>query len=223
MENRVARVTQKLDNPRDKARFPDLQAWRKAVEDAGYFIGPNRPGNKQTDNINAAYNWATGAADPKEFQTALRGERKYAAAVQLALENADFIGNDRASKTAILCRTESFDTVVDRSLKRGDVSNHKRGVNESHSHWRAVTVFGSAATMIRVPYPRVSGLYFAERRVGDPDQGQFAGDEENEITADTHGLTAIYMGDTSRPFNTRLETHHDDFKKFEQQAKGGKP
>lgn len=51
-------------------------------------------------------------------------------------------------------------------------------------------------------------------------QGQFADDSENEITADTHGLTAIFMGDTTRPFNMRLETHHDDFKKFEQQAKG---
>lgn len=215
----MARVTQKLDDPRDKARFPDLQAWRKAVEDAGYFIGV--PGSDKADVIDAAYNWATGPADPKEFQTALRGERKYAAAVQLALENADFIGNDPASKTAILCRTEDFDKVVDRSLKRGDVSNHKRGVNESHSHWRAVSVTGNAATMIRVPYPRVSGLYFAERRAGDPAQGQFADDVENEITADTHGLTAFFMGDTGRRFKMQLETHHADFKKYEQQAKGG--
>lgn len=141
--------------------------------------------------------------------------------MQLALENADFIGNDPASKTVILCRTESMETVSDGGEpKRGDVCRHKRGVNESHSHWRAASVFGAAATMIRVPYPRVSGLYFAERRVGAPDQGQFADDSENEITADTHGLTAIFMGDTTRPFNMRLETHHDDFKKFEQQAKG---
>lgn len=78
--------------------------------------------------------------------------------------------------------------------------------------------------MVHVPYPRVSGLYFAERRVGDPSRGQFLGDSENEITADTHGLIAIFLGDASASgFDVRHETHFADFEKFEQQAKGQKP
>ncbi|MBR2003509.1 MAG: hypothetical protein IKK39_09525 [Thermoguttaceae bacterium] len=78
--------------------------------------------------------------------------------------------------------------------------------------------------MIRVPHPRVSGLYFAERRGGDPSRGQYLGDSENEITADTHGLTAIFIGNASDPkFDVRHETHFGDFEKFEQQAKGQKP
>lgn len=219
----MARVTQKLDDPRDKARFPDLQAWRKAVEDAGYYIGVKEKKKEHVDGVNAAYNWATSRADAQEFQTALRGERKYAAAVQLALENADFIGNDPASKTVILCRTESMSSVsVGGKLEDGDVCRHKRGANESHSHWRATAVFGPAATMVRVPYPRVSALYFPERTVGERSQGQFGDDLENEITADTHGLTAFFMGDTGSHFKMQLATHHADFKKYEQQAKGGR-
>ena len=78
--------------------------------------------------------------------------------------------------------------------------------------------------MVRVPYPRVSSLYFAERYVGAPSQGQYLGDNENEITADTHGLTAIYLGDArDANFDRRHETHFADFEKFEQQAKGQKP
>lgn len=78
--------------------------------------------------------------------------------------------------------------------------------------------------MIRVPHPRVSGLYFAERRVGDPSRGQFLGDSENEITVDTHGLTAIFLGNANAyGFDVRHETHFADFEKFEQQAKGQKP
>ncbi|MBP3557921.1 MAG: hypothetical protein J6K20_09520 [Thermoguttaceae bacterium] len=78
--------------------------------------------------------------------------------------------------------------------------------------------------MARVPYPRVSGLYFAERYVGSPSQGQYLGDNENEITADTHGLTAIFLGNANAyGFDVRHETHFVDFEKFEQQAKGQKP
>lgn len=78
--------------------------------------------------------------------------------------------------------------------------------------------------MIRVPHPRVSGLYFAERRGGDPSRGQYLGDNENEITADTHGLTAIYLGDArDANFDRRHETHFPDFEKFEQQTKGRNP
>lgn len=78
--------------------------------------------------------------------------------------------------------------------------------------------------MVRVPYPRVSGLYFAERYVGSPSQGQYLTDGENEITADTHGLDIIYLGNARDPkFDARHETHFADFEKFEQQAKGQKP
>lgn len=76
--------------------------------------------------------------------------------------------------------------------------------------------------MVRVPYPRVSALYFPERTVGECSQGQFGDDLENEITADTHGLTAFFMGDTGSHFKMQLATHHADFKKYEQQAKGGR-
>lgn len=191
-KNKILRLIGQGFDPRDDVRFPDLQSWRKAVEDAGYFIGV--PGRDQARNINAAYDWAANLQSPQEFYAALHGERKYVAAVQLALENADFIGNDRSTETLILGRTDEFGAVVDPSLNRGDVSDHKRGVNESHGQWRAIVVKGSASTMVRVPYPRISGLYFAERRVGDPSWGQFLGDSENEITADTHGLTAIFLG-----------------------------
>lgn len=200
-----------------------MQAWRKAVEDAGYYIGVEKGKKEHFDGVNAAYAWATSRADAQEFQTALRGERKYAAAVQLALENADFIGNDPASKTIILGRTESERSVtVGGALEKGDVCPHKRGANESHSHWRGTDVYGSMLTMIRVPYPRVSAFYFAERNVGSRSQGQFLDDRENEFTADTHGLAAVFIGDTRGPLSLRLEDHHADFKKYEQQAKGGR-
>jgi hypothetical protein len=70
--------------------------------------------------------------------------------------------------------------------------------------------------MIRVPHPRVSGLYFAERRVGDPRQGQYLGDDGNEITADTRGLTSYYLGNLhDAGMNWRHEAHFVEFEQYE--------
>ena len=51
--------------------------------------------------------------------------------------------------------------------------------------------------MVRVPYSRINGLYMMERGVYNAAStnihGMFAGPNENEIVADTHGLTIYFM------------------------------
>lgn len=118
----------------------------------------------------------------------------YHSAIQLALENCDLDGNDRLNRSVILCRTE--ETSVITSSNVGDITNHLRGPNESHSHRKTVKVFGGAVTMVRVPYSRINGLYFTERDPGSR-KSPFIGDGENEITADTHGLTAFVCGSSN--------------------------
>ena len=87
-------------------------------------------------------------------------------------------------------RTES-DSVVTTHTK-GDKSTHTRGVNESHSIIQTVCVGGGNLTMIRVPYSRINGFYMIAAGPGF-DKDMYLGDDENEFSADTHGLPAYYI------------------------------
>lgn len=51
--------------------------------------------------------------------------------------------------------------------------------------------------MIRVPYSRINGLYMMERGVYNASSatmiGMYAGPDENEVCADTHGLPIYFI------------------------------
>ena len=115
---------------------------------------------------------------------------RYQSAVQIALEQCNLPGNDPATHTIILARTED-DKVMAKS-KVGHEMQAKHGVNESHSVFKTVVVDGDNLTMTRVPYSRISGIFMAEQNPGKGDTG-FLGDSENEFTADTSGLKTMFV------------------------------
>lgn len=86
------------------------------------------------------------------------------------------------------------------NVKPGEQTYHKTGVCESHSHIKTVAVKGDDVVAIRVPFSRVHGLWFMERKYsgkyikGDDKETTFYNDEQNEILADTHGLPKFYLG-----------------------------
>lgn len=165
------------------------------TQKVGYYLGdPNGsrsssydPGTHY-DNIEEAFNHFKN--DVNEYNKRYEEMMKYNAAIQIAIENSSFMGNDKGTRTLILMRTES-DSVVTTKTK-GEKTNHSRGVNESHSIIKTVRVGGGNLTMVRVPYSRINGLYMmAAGKYFSSDM--YLGDGENEISADTHGLVIYFM------------------------------
>lgn len=143
--------------------------------------------------------------DDVEAQDLCDAFLKNDSAIQLILENTPVVGVDGNTGTIILIRTEYGDILRDAKgakVNEGERSYHSSGFCESHSHLQAVRVFHSNVTAVRVPFSRVHGLWFIQRHSPDKSTGinnrtMFAKPDENEITADTHGLIKVYLGDMS--------------------------
>ena len=168
--------------------FDDLY---KDATAAGYYLGiPNDPNvGWQYDNIEKAFNFFKN--NKTEYDKRYDEMTRYNAALQIALENVDFTGNDKTRRQVLLGRTERKKEVIDSvsTVKVGEKCTHRTGVNESHFVWRTVTVKGHELTMARVPYSRINGFYMMESHCGS----MYLGDSENEISADTHGLPIYYV------------------------------
>lgn len=127
---------------------------------------------------------------------ALRTFAAYDAAVQLALENTAFAHRDGDRRVVALIRTENKEVLRDYGITEKDRSRviaFPRGACESHSVFEPKEVHGTEATLVRVPFPLIKGMYFFERKPGDG-KGCFYNDKENEFNCDTRGLRAVYIG-----------------------------
>jgi len=175
----------------------------------GYYTGWGKL--KQEKNLKAAFD--AFAKDQKRLDLYVESVSQYQAAIQLLLENADFDGRDVATRTVILGRTEEIGKVV--TVGVGELSPHARGAAESHSIFRAVVVEAGndpGITIVRVPYPRISGCYFLERTPGKNDD-MFQGDGKNEFNADTNGLSVLFLGSVKD--GAPLAPFRDKFLQFE--------
>lgn len=176
----------------DVNQYSSFDELYKDATAAGYYVGlPNRFGKPQDHYKNIKKAFEDFKANKKEYNKRYEAMLKYNAALQIALENAKFFGNDQSTRTILLGRTE--DPSIVGSVKAGEKCIHRTGVNESHFVYSTVVVFdytgqGKPLTMVRVPYSRINGLYMMESHNGT----MYLGDDENEISADTHGLP-IYL------------------------------
>lgn len=139
--------------------------------------------------------WNRFAARHGGAEATQRTLRAYMAFVQEFLSNTDFKFNDRGRQAVRLVRTEIKEVITNNGLKVGQYGNHTlvaKGLNESHSIYTSVKVAGTEPTAMAVPYTRITGLYWFERAPG-AGYGAFAGEGENEFTANTNGLPVSYV------------------------------
>ena len=144
-------------------------------------------------------------------------------AMQLILENTPVVGVDGDTGTIILIRTEDGDILRDAkgaNVNEGERSYHSSGFCESHSHIESVAPFNPNVTAVRVPFSRIHGLWFIQRHTPNKSlryirhDTMFLEPDENEITADTHGLIKVYLGHitnyrTSYEVKTGLEKYEN--------------
>ena len=141
----------------------------------------------------AAVDFYTDKKNAGQLAKDLETVAQYKAAVQLLLENADFTGNDHATHTVKLFRTEG-DSVVDPAAKPGTKLNHAIGPAESFSIFKTVCVFGNDnGTVASIPYSRINASYFMERTPGKHDD-LFLNDKENEFNVDAVGIERVATG-----------------------------
>lgn len=125
------------------------------------------------------------------WRTALSNMR---AANQIILENLDLPNIDKETGTILLARTENGSKVMPflkgengKSVKVGSFGTFKeRDPGASLSLLETVVVEGSALTIQRVPFSRVSGNYLIQRKNGSFWGDSFLGDRENEMHADIY-------------------------------------
>lgn len=198
----------------------DYKSWSEMynkVSSEGFFIGP-APGGYGSSEMELSFKRLKKKADL--FDTVCKGQSVFDAAIQLVLENTDFTGNYRDSKTMILIRTEKSKVIP--QGKEGNNINGETvspgvkffpGVCESHSHINASVVTGDCLTAVRVPYSRIHSLWFMEygemKSSGyetDKDKPfQFWAHHQNEVDACTKDLPIIYIGKTTKIKKTRQE------------------
>lgn len=139
--------------------------------------------------------WEDYQNNPDQLKKDRDAFRAYKACCQIALENLDCANNDKESGTLILCRTERSDVMTMDGMKVGQFGRMMRSGAESHSIFKTVTIAGAnQLTIVRVPYSRVSAMYFMDR---DKNGGSlFLGDSENEFNVDINNgeLPVYYYG-----------------------------
>jgi hypothetical protein len=139
--------------------------------------------------------WEEYQNNPDQLKKDRDAFRAYKACCQIALENLDCANNDKESGTLILCRTERSDVMTMDGMKVGQFGRMTRSGAESHSIFKTVTIAGAdQLTIVRVPYSRVSAMYFMDR---DKNGGSlFLGDSENEFNVDINNgeLPVYYYG-----------------------------
>lgn len=194
----IKKIGNKTD--KDNGNFSDFV---KECKLQGYFTG-KEPG--QVENMKDAMKEVWNKSD-KLVDILCNGFIKNDAAMQLILENTPVVGADTNSGTIILIRTEDKKILSDYKgsmPKEGEITHHKSGICESHSHIETTSPNSPYVTGVRVPFSRVHGLWFIQRKMSDPKDFYMNGDtmflnqQENEITADTHGLSKVYLGDKTQ-------------------------
>ena len=190
------------------SRYQTFEDLYKDATAAGYYLGT--PKSSHYKNIKKAYN--AYKADETIYDQEYEDSLKYNAALQLALENSEFTGNDKSTRTVVLMRTEDDNVVT--TTKPGEKSQHLRGVNESHSVFQTVVVGGDNLTMVRVPYSRINGFYMMQSGV-KYDKPMYGSDAENEFSADTHGLPAYFMGKVGQ--REKVSKFMQDFSTYERE------
>jgi hypothetical protein len=127
------------------------------------------------------------------------------AALQMILENTKLAHVDRDRKVMRLFRTEDFKVLVNHggNPSKGQISTHAKGLNESHSTQKLVSVSGYEVTEQAVPLCRVNGHYMMG---GQGSNGTFfACDGENEVSVTGTGVPSKFHG--SRPGWGQRKTH----------------
>lgn len=191
----IKKIGKKKD--KDNGNFNDFL---KKCNNEGYFTGVT---SAQISNMNNAMGevWKKDKAEVQKLCDAFLINDS---AMQLILENTPVVGVDGDTGTIILIRTEDGNILRDAkgaNVNKGERSYHSSGFCESHSHMRAVAPFNPNVTAVRVPFSRIHGLWFIQRH--SPNKSlyyirhdtMFLEPDENEITADTHGLIKVYLGD----------------------------
>lgn len=205
----------------DTKTYPDFDAVKAKATQMGYYVGDGGRSEKNFRDVYKNYiqkkkgvKTDYGRRDFDDFLGDVKKAQQYHAAIQIALENNTFHGNDKATRSVVLIRTESNSVIkINGALPNvGEECKHLRGVAESHAYASTVVVLGDNATAIRVPYSRIGGVYFAER-YPQCNSSSFMGDDENEFNADTHGLPAIYCGKVQG--RERAEKYLGPFKEWE--------
>ena len=169
------------------AALKSFLAAQRTVADDGYYW--HKPVTAQTarDSLEKARKKAGGGDAYDEAFTALHAfTREY-------LTRAEFDGKDPARGTIRLMRTETKEAMKANKLKRGAKgAMMKRGVAESTSLYRKVSVKGNELTVQDVPIHRVIATYWQERTPGQV-SGAFLGDAENEFVAMLEGVPLDYQ------------------------------
>lgn len=111
------------------------------------------------------------------------------------MENADFEGNDKTTRSVKLVRTEAKG-VVAKKPTIGKAYAYDMGPAESYSWHETVKAFGEYATVAEVPWSRINAAYFMERTPGQHDR-LFLGENESEFNVDGIGLRRVYCGHIS--------------------------
>jgi hypothetical protein len=115
----------------------------------------------------------------------------YHALIQEVLGHVALPYNDREARAIRLVRTESKPGMAANQVTPGKKRTMARGLNESASLVRRVSVSGTEDTVQAVPHSRVTGLYLLER-APEYEEGSFASDYENEITFIPAGVPFNY-------------------------------
>lgn len=147
--------------------------------------------------------------------------RAYKACVQVLLETTDFDGKDAATGTVILGRTEQESVMKMNWMRKGRFGTMMRSGAESHSIFATVCIHGAdQLTLARVPYSRISGMYFIDRdKLG---KGLFLGDKENEFNCDIcNGELEVYYAGTVTAGES-LAPYRKKFLAAEKARNGGK-
>ena len=169
-------------------------SWDPANPTPGVWYGDTPSDDFRLRLFKRAADFYKDKNNAKQLGKDLETVAQYKAAVQLLIENANFSGNDHATRTVKLFRTEG-DGVVNPATKPGTKLNHAIGPTESFSVFKTVVVAGSDnGTIAAIPYSRINATYFMERIPGKPKKWLFLGDDENEFNVDAIGIERVATG-----------------------------
>lgn len=165
--------------------------------------------------------WDRYKAHPKEMERDRAAFRAYKACTQVIIENTDFAGKDEATGTVVLGRTEKKEVMDMNGLSEGRFGTMVRSGAESHSIFRTVCIDKAhELTIVRVPYSRISGVYFLDRDKNGI--SLFLGDRENEFNVDICNgeLEVYYAGKVNA--GEELKPYVEKFLAAEKARNGGK-
>lgn len=180
-------------------------SWRPEAQVAKAWMQRQRAGGKWYTKGNAEHrasektiadNWAS-AVKAVGNEAILDDVFVYQHALtQELLDTTALPYSDRAARAVRLIRTESSETIAANGItpgKYGEITM-VNGAVESHSLVQAYALYGALnhSTITATPFHRVLGAYLFERNPGHGG-GAFAGQNENEFTADTSNLPKKYL------------------------------